>query len=50
MGGATVTASLATPFSKGIPIYPRENELISFEKIKTPWEKWGSQTSPKVSF
>jgi hypothetical protein len=31
-------ASLGTPFSQGIPIFPRENELISLGKMKIPWE------------
>jgi hypothetical protein len=30
--------SLGTTFSQGIPIFPRENELISLRKMKIPWE------------
>jgi hypothetical protein len=29
---------LETPFSQGIPIFPRENELISLGKMKIHWE------------
>jgi hypothetical protein len=29
---------LGTLFSQGIPIFPRENELISLGKIEIPWE------------
>jgi hypothetical protein len=32
------SASLGTIFSQGIPIFPRENELISLGKMKIPWE------------
>jgi hypothetical protein len=33
-----VRASLATPFSQGIPVFPRENELTSLGKMKIPWK------------
>jgi hypothetical protein len=33
-----VRASLGTPFSKGIQIFPRENELISLGKMEISWE------------
>jgi hypothetical protein len=29
---------LGTPFFHGIPIFPRENELIFLGKIGIPWE------------
>jgi hypothetical protein len=29
---------LETPFSKEIPIFPKENELVSLGKMKIPWE------------
>jgi hypothetical protein len=31
-------ASLGTPFSRGIPIFPKENELIFLEKIEISWK------------
>lgn len=31
-------ASLATSFSQGIPISPRENALISLGKMEIPWK------------
>jgi hypothetical protein len=34
----TFRASLGTPFSHGISIFSRENELISLGKVKIPWE------------
>jgi hypothetical protein len=33
-----VRASLALPFFHGIFNFPRENELISLEKMKNPWK------------
>jgi hypothetical protein len=33
-----IRASLGTPFSQGILIFPRENELISLGKIRIPWK------------
>jgi hypothetical protein len=41
-------ASLGTPFSRGIPIFPRENELISFGKMKIPWENRVPKLALKV--
>jgi hypothetical protein len=38
--------SLRTPFSQEIPIFPRENELISLGKIKIFWEN----RVPKLDF
>jgi hypothetical protein len=37
-----LSASLGTPFSRGISIFPRENENL--------FRKWGYQTSPKSDF
>ena len=34
----TLRASLETPISHGILIFPRENELISLGKMRIPWE------------
>jgi hypothetical protein len=34
----TLRASLVTPFSHVIFIFPRENELISLGKMEFPWE------------
>jgi hypothetical protein len=31
-------ASLGTPISRGISIFPWENELISLGKMKIPWK------------
>lgn len=31
-------ATLETPFSQRISIFPRENELISLGKMKIPWK------------
>jgi hypothetical protein len=31
-------ASLETPISHGILIFPRENGLISLRKMRIPWE------------
>jgi hypothetical protein len=34
----SLRASLGTPFFLGIPIFPRENKLISLGKIGIPWK------------
>jgi hypothetical protein len=33
-----IRASLVTLFFRGISIFPKENELISFKKMKIPWK------------
>jgi hypothetical protein len=38
----TLRASLETPFSEGILIFPKKNELISLEKNGNPLAKWSS--------
>jgi hypothetical protein len=36
--------SLGTPFSQGIPIFSKKNELIFLErKIEIPWKNWVSK-------
>jgi hypothetical protein len=36
--GPSLRASLETPISHGILIFPRENELIFLGKMRIPWE------------
>jgi hypothetical protein len=39
---------LATPFFQGIPIFQRENELISLGKIKIPWKNGVAKLALRV--
>jgi hypothetical protein len=41
-------ASLGTLFSQGIPIFPRENELISLGKMKNPWDNGVTKLALKM--
>jgi hypothetical protein len=41
---------LTTPFSQGIPIFPREKQLISLKKMEIPWKNEVAKLALSVLF
>jgi hypothetical protein len=46
----TLKTSLITPFFQGIPIFQKENELISLVKMKIPWKIKVSKLALKLLY